>query len=193
MEWLYFDAAGLKGNVRDLYAKKLDPDEIAASNYWERWEETVRHYSDMELTKASEKLIALSGVERNLNELSEGRLVKYAASMWESNLPAQLLRWCTCKLVTRPTIHRAPSLPWESVNGAADIGHMAMTGLQSGSIASYSPKVSVVSGRFASITAASLQVEGFLSKTAMKIKCMNCLKFSMSDNVVSNGCCGRSY
>ncbi|KAL8738938.1 MAG: hypothetical protein Q9181_000350 [Wetmoreana brouardii] len=72
------------------------------------------------LTYAKDKLIALSGIAHDHQEKRVGD--KYAAGLWESDMPSALL-WRTLDLpyqnypCQRPSNYRAPSWSWASVDG----------------------------------------------------------------------------
>jgi hypothetical protein len=88
-----------------------------ASDYWRM---TVTAYSECDLTRAEDKLIALSGVAKALEPFFKCR---YLAGIWERELGPRLL-WSVGdasqnlgRHSTRPTEYRAPSWSWASVDG----------------------------------------------------------------------------
>lgn len=80
------------------------------------WNLIVQDYSNRRLTNPKDKLPALSGVvayfEKGLND-------EYVAGMWKQNLLHQL-SWTTVNPAStvRPSVWRAPSWSWMSVDGA---------------------------------------------------------------------------
>jgi hypothetical protein len=82
------------------------------------WEYLVLHYSRRELTYASDKLVAISGMARQISLPAMGR---YLAGIWESELVREL-QWITLK-PTGEEIHRkrlpnqAPSWSWAASEG----------------------------------------------------------------------------
>ncbi|KAF2743813.1 HET-domain-containing protein [Sporormia fimetaria CBS 119925] len=83
------------------------------------WPQTVGRYTHAKLTYSGDKLVALSGISRRLQE--QGKIPgRYIAGLWEVDIISQLC-WgilsFTFKLQPRPTIYRAPSFAWASVDG----------------------------------------------------------------------------
>lgn len=75
----------------------------------------MEHYSRCQLTKASDKLVALSGIARHVQaELQD----TYVAGLWKSNF-VESLAWRTQAEIrnSRPKIYRAPSWSWAAVDG----------------------------------------------------------------------------
>ena len=62
-------------------------------HYYEIWKRVVETYTKMELTKAEDRLIALSGIARMMKEQMESENIKdeYIAGLWQRGLPSQLL------------------------------------------------------------------------------------------------------
>lgn len=93
--------------------------------YWihcdERWTKLVGTYTSMSLTCPGEKLVALSGIAK---QYAAGYHDTYIAGMWQSALLYQLL-WCVswgvrlpnAGLKPRPSVYRAPSWSWASIDG----------------------------------------------------------------------------
>lgn len=87
--------------------------EEAALSHRERrynlWAQTVQDYSKTNLTKEGDKLIAMSGIAREMQPLMQSR---YLAGHWESDLIPQLA-WFQPK-GGKPSIYCAPSWSWAS-------------------------------------------------------------------------------
>jgi Heterokaryon incompatibility protein (HET) len=112
--------------IRSLGFKKLhippsqmsSSDKLYALDYWAgMWSS----YNRMKLTHEDDKLIAISGLARELNTLLQD---DYLAGLWRQNLEYQLL-WKVklplqgnrrIKASRRPNIYRAPSWSWASVD-----------------------------------------------------------------------------
>jgi hypothetical protein len=84
------------------------------------WFEAVHYYSQGKLTKASNKLAALSGVAERVQETTK---LEYLAGLWKENLPLDLL-WYVIRPYgrgitnyERPSEYRAPTWSWASVDG----------------------------------------------------------------------------
>jgi hypothetical protein len=88
------------------------------------WSRLVGAYTQAKLTVETDKLVAISGLARKVNELHEGAGKKYLAGLWEANLPIELL-WRVIDPVsaspTRLACFAAPSWSWASVDGAIDL------------------------------------------------------------------------
>lgn len=100
----------------------FDPDEhLGDKRYaYEIWKHVVETYSVTALTVPGDKLIALSGIAKRMNEYIES---EYIAGMWKDCLASQLL-WRVEPifrdngfhyLCSRPEAYRAPSFSWASV------------------------------------------------------------------------------
>jgi Heterokaryon incompatibility protein (HET) len=86
------------------------------------WYEIVEMYSRCFLTKSHDKLIALSGVVRRFQQMSDDR---YFAGLWEQNLACQLL-WIVPDFenASRCPSYRAPSWSWACLDGLVDAHQM---------------------------------------------------------------------
>lgn len=80
----------------------------------EIWNSTVRVYTKGSLTKASDKLIAISALAREIQPLMRSQ---YCAGLWGMNLVHQLTWYVSSEPTFRPTGYRAPSWSWASVDG----------------------------------------------------------------------------
>jgi hypothetical protein len=112
----------------DLYIHRA-PDSLEETNRglskeamaWNRIEDL---YTRCDLTKASEKLIALPGIAIEFHRTRLSPDDQYLAGLWKSQLPNALLwegggqSWegaaTTC---SRPRSYRAPSWSWASIDG----------------------------------------------------------------------------
>lgn len=75
------------------------------------WGKIVEQYSAAELTKDTDKLIAVFGIA---NALAARTKLKYTAGLWDYNVPLQLM-WCTKEPVKRSSTFQAPSWLWASI------------------------------------------------------------------------------
>jgi hypothetical protein len=80
------------------------------------WSEIIRLYSYCALTYDTDRLVAISGVARHIQQQSRDQ---YVAGMWRTNLEEQLC-WCISKPEPRKmcTVYIAPTWSWASVIGA---------------------------------------------------------------------------
>jgi hypothetical protein len=90
-------------------------------NMYERWNRIVEIYSKTQLTNASDKLIALSGIAKMMFDQIRGQ---YVAGMWLRYLECQLL-WRVDPVYEngrfysesrRPPSYRAPTFSWAAVD-----------------------------------------------------------------------------
>ena len=81
------------------------------------WAEIVRTYSRGRLTKENDKLVAISGIAKEMKPLMRCR---YLAGLWDFNIVEQL-GWSGGRDATRSTIYRAPSWSWASIDGMVDL------------------------------------------------------------------------
>ncbi|KAI8306700.1 hypothetical protein K4K61_004221 [Colletotrichum sp. SAR11_59] len=98
-----------------------DPEEtVDPFAYLRIWNSIVRSYSDTHLTKASDKLIALSGIAKDFQTKINDT---YVVGMWHSTLESSLL-WHVSRQSqidgspsVRPELYRAPTFSWASIDG----------------------------------------------------------------------------
>lgn len=84
------------------------------------WELVVENFTARGITRASDKLPALSGLASVLEEMSGDR---YVAGLWQSHLPLGLLWRKASTWLREPTEggYRAPSWSWASLDGEIDM------------------------------------------------------------------------
>lgn len=94
----------------------LRPD--PAMKYYDMWSNTVTAYTRCHLTYGTDKLIALSGVVKQFQDLLQD---EYLAGIWKRHLPYHLLwfkeRPSLTQRATDSQNYRAPSWSWASVDG----------------------------------------------------------------------------
>ena len=101
--------------------------ESASSSKYLVWNRIVESYSGCMLTKASDKLVALSGVAAYFKDMLQD---DYVAGLWKATLPRALL-WLVNDMGptngiprVRPLEYRAPSWSWAAMDGSL---HCKMT------------------------------------------------------------------
>ena len=77
----------------------------------------MRNYSQGKLTYSKDKLTALSGLAHDYYEREGRKRGKYAAGLWEVDMPSALLWQTVFGDAQRPSMYRAPSWSWASVHG----------------------------------------------------------------------------
>jgi hypothetical protein len=109
---------GLDSVFRGLGGPARFSDEPYAS-----WYSLVAQYSERELTRASDKLVALSGVARVFSSYAED---EYVAGLWQGDLVRGLL-WSSASSADKPLLHpaepRRPTWSWVSVDGPIQWPH----------------------------------------------------------------------
>lgn len=85
------------------------------------WNNVVESYSKCQLTKPLDKLVAISGIAKHVATLLDD---EYVVGMWRGHLAHELLWYRdeatqdSSRLASKPSIYRAPSWSWPSVDGA---------------------------------------------------------------------------
>lgn len=96
----------------DSEARLRDLDQLHSfSKYWYK---IILDYLYYHMTKADDKLIALSAINQTVGEASA---FEYLAGLWKQNLELDLLWLVSSQLKDRPTIYFAPNCSWPSVEG----------------------------------------------------------------------------
>jgi len=80
----------------------------------DHWEEIVELYTDTNMTRSEDKLVAISGVAR---EILKATSDQYYAGHWGKGFQKSLLWYLPAPQLTSPSEYRAPSWSWASVNG----------------------------------------------------------------------------
>ena len=107
----------LKSNSRLSYIAASPLNNLESRSLYLDWYRTVEAYTKGDLTRASDKLPALSGLA---NVFSGRTGDRYLAGLWESDLKVGLL-WCAARSdaprLRRPLNYRAPSWSWAALDG----------------------------------------------------------------------------
>lgn len=100
--------------------KSAMPQQVEHNSMYLDWYDMVQKYTSRHLTKAADKLPALSGLASVFATLTGDR---YLAGLWESNLEAGLL-WQSSHSekprLHRPPKYRAPSWSWAALDGQVE-------------------------------------------------------------------------
>ncbi|KAK2771820.1 heterokaryon incompatibility protein [Colletotrichum kahawae] len=114
------------------------PEPPSTAQFLADWNATVEHYSNLHLTMASDKLVALSGLasdlKRRLNELQPGPH-RYLAGLWEEELITQLA-WEVEGSAKRVSQYRAPSWSWACLDGEIQRGAIKWKQIRADDLAS---------------------------------------------------------
>ena len=131
------------------------------------WQYLVEEYSSSFLTKPEDKLIALSGLAKEMSPLLHET---YYAGLWRSALPQSLL-WCSTRFQSngrasvRPSQYRAPSWSWASLDGEVYFcGSLAKKDSKDILIKILEARTTLVSAQnsFGAVSDGLLKVEGLL-------------------------------
>ena len=112
-EFVRFKSIALKVEQGDQRAfRDIIPRLPVAQHLWNR---IISNYSQCDLSRPEDKLIACSGVAKRFQSLLKDT---YVAGMWRTNLETQLL-WTRSALYTgsRPDVYRAPTWSWICLDG----------------------------------------------------------------------------
>lgn len=83
----------------------------------EHWDQIVQLYTGANLTRADDKLVAISGLAREtLKEVKDS----YYAGLWGSDFATNLLWYLPFQQRRPPIAYRAPSWSWASVDGRVE-------------------------------------------------------------------------
>ncbi|KAI1212505.1 HET-domain-containing protein [Annulohypoxylon truncatum] len=96
------------------------------------WYEIARTYTTCDLTVSSDKLVALSGIAKDMKRRLTTlgcRDTKYLAGMWSQDLPYALM-WSLNEFGRRPESYRAPSWSWAAVDGSSLMPFYGRTDLE---------------------------------------------------------------
>lgn len=89
------------------------------------WPRIVQLYTQCQLTKPNDKLIAISGIAKRMGSIIHD---DYVVGMWRRYLPSELLwfvdhhRQSNGQPSVRPDEYRAPSFSWASIEGCISAG-----------------------------------------------------------------------
>lgn len=111
-----------QSSVATFPSKTIRPPESHKSEYLRTWKDIVETYSQCQLTKEADKLIAISAIARAMKPMIECR---YLAGLWEENLVNQLGWYIAGGPQSRPGTYRAPSWSWTSVEGLCVFMHIS--------------------------------------------------------------------
>lgn len=140
------EPAGERHHQHFLWKQLLDaPTRLRTSDPYEQlfydWNRTATYCTGRNLTVASDKLTALSGLANDmkarLRQLKPGPH-RYLAGLWEERLMDTLL-WSVRGPGKRPSEYRAPSWSWASLDGTATI----FGGFMTKSVTSFASMISV--------------------------------------------------
>lgn len=105
-------------DLNELVSRRSLPltPELKKSIY-EYWHQILEDYTKCDLTKAKDKLVAVSGLAKRVQSFLGD---DYLAGLWKESLPSELL-WYSYHTIekppTRPNLYLAPSWSWASVKG----------------------------------------------------------------------------
>lgn len=86
------------------------------------WWKIVKLYSVCELTYERDKLVAISGIAREI--FNRNHSVEYVAGLWRSDIESQLC-WKIRVPADRPATPQAPSWSWATTNGTTSLANVS--------------------------------------------------------------------
>jgi hypothetical protein len=153
-----------KTSADPLY--QSSPDFVLGNAWWQ----LVTVYTRASLTKDGDKLVAISGVAKQMqNRFAETNI--YLAGLWKTNLVYQL-PWSTSatEFGARPETYRAPSWSWASVDGVISSPHILSsyrTQVLAQVLEAYTIPVADPMGQ---VRSGSIRLRGRLCRAALKMK-----------------------
>jgi len=102
-------------SVQKQFRDPVDLNEDRWTASPDRWDGVVEEYSQLQLSRESDKLPALSGIAKEIMNSEETG--PYLAGLWKNQLPLKLA-WTCSEPGKRPMRYRAPTWSWASVNNA---------------------------------------------------------------------------
>lgn len=137
------------------------------------WNEMIDKFTNCRLTQKSDKLIALSGLAKDLSlqsilDSEYEHLGVYLAGLWRSKLCEQLLWKTSMNLSTaRSPDYRAPSWSWASINGPVN-GNFG-SDIKTLMVFARVEEATTITGldAFGIVTGGSMLITGFLSETIL--------------------------
>ena len=148
------------------YNKVLNQQEPARIQ--QLWQEMVERYSPLSLSFGADKLPALAGLARQVSRKRPG--ARYLAGLWSDSMDADLLWLSTHEDSGRPSMWRAPSWSWASIDGSVTLPlgmwrHSPLEERRNELVSSYYTLVEVTTSPLAldemgGIASASLTIEG---------------------------------
>jgi hypothetical protein len=94
---------------------------LALTDFQREWSEIVKGYTKGKLTKASDRLVAISGVARVMERKYGEEIGGYVFGLWRGRLPGDLLWSVQSTGSSRVVPVRAPSWSWASVEGVVSV------------------------------------------------------------------------
>jgi hypothetical protein len=158
-------ATRFKGRV-GIFADDFTPSQQTPplDELLQSWCDVVTLYTKGQLTKQSDKLVAISAVAQRMDRFLSS---EYLAGLWQVGMPGQLLWWVhhpfdRTRNCIRQQSYQAPSWSWASING--DVEYLWNT-------PSMEPLAKFVkgsvdlsnTGKFGAVSGAYIQIRGYLS------------------------------
>lgn len=108
---------GLNGSSELCYGGRIDIE-------LEEWWAIVGQYSQCHITYSRDKLVALSGIAKKINQRTNDQ---YVAGLWRENIESHLCWHIKLPLAEVPE-YRAPTWSWASVDGAVQNYFLGLSG-----------------------------------------------------------------
>ena len=145
-----------------------------APDRYQEWQHVLESYRSCHLTKAEDKLIAISGLAKDIQQILDD---EYLAGLWKRFLPSELM-WqvdgCTQSNgspSSRPKLYRAPSWSWASVDGAGGAVGITDKGILITIIEAH--VIPATDDRTGQITDGYIRLQGYLTRVQARRICPN--------------------
>jgi hypothetical protein len=106
-------------DVESVHISTDEKDELNTTTFRQLWEHIVSNYSGCQLTFPSDRLVALSGIAKHMEQLLK---IDYCAGLWAFDLLSGLIWYAYETSIPKPEadaiVYRAPSWSWACVDGA---------------------------------------------------------------------------
>ena len=116
----------LVNRFKAVYQSKDRSPAASTVSFLKSWQKVIHAYMECDLTYASDKMIALSGVADEFRSMSDGM---YLAGLWKNCFFTEQLLWISRhnnkqlngQPSARPSIYRAPSWSWLSIDAEVSL------------------------------------------------------------------------
>lgn len=144
--------------------KECEDSETSKEMVLNAWSHTISEYAKLDLTFATDKLIALSGIVSHFAKLRPEN-DQYLAGLWRSELPASLL-WFSQMRSKRSKTYQAPSWSWASLD-AEDMNDVPLVRNSCSTLISASMSLVDEASPFGQVTGGQITIDALV--TTMKL------------------------
>ena len=142
--------------VPSVESRGLNPEQVLREFRVHQWHSIVEQYSELELTKHTDRLPAVGGIAQHYHKSGVRAGERYLAGLWSGSLVEDLLWWATEVESRRLGAAVAPSWSWASVSGAVQYFQLTTILAEVLSVECQYPE----SGPFSVVTGGTLYLKG---------------------------------